>query len=190
MSRLGAFFGCDYEGRGCRLGNEVSIEEFVATRGQALVRFAFALCAGDAHRAEDLVQAALAKVLRRWDRICSGGQPEAYLRRVIVTEHVSWRRRRSSTETPVAGLPDRITGDVYAAVDAQDAAWRLLSELPPRQRAVLVLRYLEDWPDAAIAQALGCSEVTVRSQAARGLHKLRDRLGEGWTVPVGSDGHA
>lgn len=172
------------------MGDEVSIEEFVAARGHALVRFAYVLCAGDAQRAEDLAQAALAKVLRRWDRICAGGQPEAYLQRVIVTENVTWRRRRSSFETPTEVLPEPTAVDAYSMVDAQDAAWRMLRELPPRQRAVLVLRYLEDWQDGAIAQALGCSEVTIRTQAARALQKLRDNLGEDWTVPVGGEGRA
>ncbi len=169
---------------------EVSIEEFVAARGPALVWFAFVLCAGDPQRAEDLVQAALAKVLRRWDRICAGGQPEAYLQCVIVTENVSWRRRRSASERPTDVLPESATVDAYTVVDAQDAAWRMLRDLPARQRAVLVLRYLEDWQDAAIAQALGCSEVTVRTQAARALQKLRAKLGEEWTVTAGSEDHA
>lgn len=172
------------------MGSDISIEEFVAARGQALVRFAYVLCAGDAQRAEDLVQAALAKVLRRWDRICAGGQPEAYLQRVIVTENVSWWRRRSSSETPTDALPEPVAADDYSLIDAQDAAWRLLRDLPPKQRTVLVLRYLEDWPDDAIAQALGCAAVTVRSQAARALQTLRTTLGVEWTVRVGDDEHA
>jgi RNA polymerase sigma-70 factor (sigma-E family) len=171
-----------------RVGDEIPLEEFVAARGQALVRFAFVLSAGDSHRAEDLVQTALTKVLRRWERICAGGQPEAYLRRVIVTEFVSWRRRRSSSEVPSSALPDKASRDPYAEVDAHEAAWQMLGALPPRQRAVLVLRYLEDWDDLAIAQALGCSEVTVRTQAARALRKLRNTLGEEWNMPVGSEG--
>jgi RNA polymerase sigma factor (sigma-70 family) len=107
-----------------------------------------------------------------------------------VTENLSWRRRRSASETPVDVLPEQAAVNAYSEVDAQDAAWWLLRDLPPRQRAVLVLRYLEDWQDGTIAQALGCSEVTVRSQAARALQKLRDSLGEDWTVSVGGEGHA
>ncbi|HMC71322.1 MAG TPA: SigE family RNA polymerase sigma factor [Mycobacteriales bacterium] len=161
-------------------GTELPFEQFVATRSQALVRFAYVLCGGDSHRAEDLVQAALTKVWRRWERIASGGQPEAYLRRVIVTEEISWRRRRASSERVTAQLPDHAgVADIADEVGAADAVWRRVAALPAGQRAVLVLRYLEDWPDAEIAAVLGCSEGTVRSQAARGLAHLR-RL----TVPI------
>lgn len=149
-------------------------EQFVATRSQSLVRFAFVLCGGDAHRAEDLVQAALAKVWRRWARIVDGGHPEAYLRRVIVNQELSWRRRRASTEAVTAFVPERgQVADVADQVGAADSVWRALAVLPTRQRTVLVLRYLEDWPDAEIAALLGCAEATVRSQAARGLARLR-----------------
>lgn len=171
---------------------EPSLEGFVTARGPALVRFAYVLTGGDAHRAEDLVQSALAKVIGRWARICRGGHPEAYLRRVVVNEELSWRRRRSATEQVVATPPDRGAGvDQHAAVDGRDLAWRLLAGLPRRQRAVLVLRYLEDWPDAEIAVALRCSEATVRSQASRALAGLRRDLGAA-RVPqaVRGDEHA
>jgi len=153
--------------------SEPSLETFVAARGQALVRFAFVLCGGDGYRAEDLVQASLAKVWRRWGQICSRGNPEAYLRRVIVTEELTWRRRRWSSERVTDAVPDLAGTDATENIDAADAAWRTVATLPKGQRAVLVLRYLADWSDEAIAAQLGCSEATVRSQASRGLAELR-----------------
>jgi RNA polymerase sigma-70 factor (sigma-E family) len=150
-----------------------SIEEFVAARGDALLRFALML-SGDAHRAEDLVQSALARAYLRWNRIADLDAPEAYLKRMVVNEHLRWRARRSSREVPVQSTgSDVAAGDNANAHAERDAAWELLRTLPRRQRAVLVLRYYEDLPDADIASLLGCRESTVRSQAARGLAALR-----------------
>jgi len=150
-----------------------SIEEFVAARGDALLRFALML-SGDAHRAEDLVQSALARAYPRWQRIADMDAPEAYLKRIVVNEHLRWRARRASRELPVAAPGRDPVGIDTAGVHAErDAAWALLRTLPRRQRAVLVLRYYEDLPDADIASLLGCRESTVRSQAARGLAALR-----------------
>jgi len=154
------------------------------------VQFAYVLTGGDVHTAQDLVQRALAKVWRRWPTVSRGGNPEVYLRRVIVSEDASWHRRRASTESIRACVPDQMDADRFTAVDAEDAAWRLLAALPRRQRAVLVLRYLEDWPDRQIAEALGCSEATVRSQASRALAALRARLADDATAQqVRSDRH-
>jgi len=167
---------------------EPSMEAFAAARGEALVRFAFVLC-GDSESAKDLAQSAFAKVMRRWPAIVHGGNPEAYMRRVIVTEHVSshrrpWRRERATEQLPES----RAHPDATGLVDDRDAAWRLLASLPRRQRAVLVLRYLEDWSDAQIGAALACSEVTVRSQASRALATLRGQLnrpGQPWLEHTG-----
>lgn len=147
----------------------------MAARGQALVSFAFVLTGGDRYRAEDLVQSAIAKVMRRWSQISGGGNAEAYLRRAIVSEDLSWHRRRSSREDPTERLPER--GVLPSTdLDERDAVLRLLATLPRRQRAVLVLRYLEDYSDAQIAECLGCSQPTVRSQATRALAHLRAEL--------------
>jgi RNA polymerase sigma-70 factor (sigma-E family) len=159
-----------------------SIEEFVAVRGDALLRFALMLC-GNRHRAEDLVQTVLARAYPRWRRIATMAAPEAYLKRMLVNEQLRWRARRASREVPTAapstGPEGTDTASAHAARDAagayaeRDAAWALLRTLPRRQRAVLVLRYYEDLSDADIAFVLGCRESTVRSQAARGLAALR-----------------
>jgi RNA polymerase sigma-70 factor (sigma-E family) len=155
----------------------VELDELVATRGQALLRFAYLLC-GDAHLAEDLVQTVLARAYAKWSRVGGSERLEPYVKRMIVNEHLSWRRRRSSgevvTEAPGdSARPDTARPDGADAVADRDAVWRLLATLPPRQRAVLVLRYYEDLPDAAIAEALGCAESAVRSYASRGLAALR-----------------
>lgn len=137
-------------------------------RGPALVRFAHAL-SGDRQLAEDLVQEVLVKAHPRWSRIT---EPEAYLRRALSRELISWRRRRSASEQP-AEIPEPAGESEDAAVVEHDAVWRLLAGLPFRQRAVLVLRYWEALPDREIAELLRCSEGTVRSSAARAFAALR-----------------
>ena len=149
----------------------VGFDEFAAARGDALLRFAFLLC-GDRHLAEDLVQSVLARAFATWSRVSAHDRVEAYVRKMVVNEHLSWRRRLSSGEVAVAEPADRAAAGRDAFAD-RDAAWRLLATLPRRQRAVLVLRYYEDLSDAAIAEALGCAESTVRAHAARALATLR-----------------
>lgn len=150
----------------------MDFDTLVAARGDALLRFAYVLC-GDAHLAEDLVQTVLARAYAKWSRVSASERVEPYVKRMIVNEHLSWRRRRSSGEVAVAEAPDRAGGDGVQAYADRDAMWRLLATLPRRQRAVLVLRYYEDLPDAAIAETLGCAESTVRAYAARALAALR-----------------
>jgi RNA polymerase sigma-70 factor (sigma-E family) len=155
-----------------------TIEEFVAARGEALLRVAVMLT-GDRQAAEDLVQVVLAKAYPRWARISTMGRPEAYLRRILVHEQLRRGRRRWRREVPtgaMADAPPAIVADGADARASRDAAWRLLARLPPRQRAVLVLRYYEDLPDTEIAAILGCRTGTVRSQAARALATLRAAL--------------
>jgi RNA polymerase sigma-70 factor (sigma-E family) len=151
----------------------VTFEEFVIERGEALRRFALMLC-GDRHSAEDLVQAVLAKAYTRWSRISAMQRPEAYVKTVLVNQHLRWWRRRS--EVPVAALAEAEVADGASAYASRDAAWDLLGRLPRRQRAVLVLRYYEDLADTDIAAILGCAPATVRSQAARALATLRAAL--------------
>ncbi|HEU0130654.1 MAG TPA: SigE family RNA polymerase sigma factor [Mycobacteriales bacterium] len=150
----------------------MELDELVAARGDALLRFAYLLC-GDAYLAEDLVQTVLARAYAKWRRVAAADRPEAYLKKMIVNEHLSWRRRRSSGEVVTAAVGDSAVAARDDAVADRDAVWRLLATLPRRQRAVLVLRYYEDLDDAAVAAALGCSESTVRSYASRGLAALR-----------------
>lgn len=154
---------------------EIDFERFVGARTAALLRLAY-LLTGEAHAAEDLVQDALIRAHRRWDRVAHAGNPDAYLRRIVVNEHLSWRRRRASRELAVApgDLAADVTADGQESLADRDLVWRLLHRLPARQRAVLVLRYYEDLPDEEIAGLLGCARGTVRSLAARAFGGLRE----------------
>jgi RNA polymerase sigma-70 factor (sigma-E family) len=149
---------------------------FVAERTHALFRTAYAL-AGNQHAAEDLLQSALARLVLYWPRITT--DPEAYVRRIIYREHVSlWRRMWWRRETAVAEPPEPAGG---GSDPAGDSVQRLvlrdaLLRLPPRQRAVVVLRYLEDRSEQEVAEILGCTPGTVGSQASRALAKLRGVL--------------
>lgn len=150
----------------------MDFDAFVLSRGAALVRFAHALN-GDRQHAEDVVQTVLARVHGRWGRVRKMAEPEAYVKRMIVNEHLSWRRRRSNQEVSGQAVTAVPSDDATAALAERDRVWRQLAALPARQRAVLVLRYYEDLPDRDIAAVLGCPESTVRSHAARGLAQLR-----------------
>jgi RNA polymerase sigma-70 factor (sigma-E family) len=157
-----------------RAADESAFEQFVAVRSDDLMRLAVLLAADRGH-AEDLVQTALVKAYRRWGRI-SHDDPYPYVRRVLVNSAASWRRRRATQE--IVDLPSH---DRPGPDDTDDVAERYrmddaLAQLPPRMRAVLVLRYAEDLSEAAAAEALGISIATVKSQTARGLARLRDVL--------------
>lgn len=148
--------------------------EFVLSRQAALLRTAY-LLTGHAQDAEDLVQAALVKVVPQWRRISDN--PEPYVRRVMVNENVSrWRRRRwreqSTDELPEVLAQDPDQAELLAVRSA-------LAALAPRQRAVLVLRYYEGLSEAEIASTLGIAPGTVKSQARDGLARLRAVLPEG-----------
>jgi RNA polymerase sigma-70 factor (sigma-E family) len=149
----------------------VGFDDFVTRRGPALLRFAYALTS-DTGLAEDIVQQALIKAHRRWSTVANAEHPEAYVRRAVLNEYLSFRRRRSSTEV-VGSVPDRARHDVTDELAARDLMWRALARLPGRQRSVLVLRYYEGLPDGEIAALLGCREGTVRSLAARAFAILR-----------------
>jgi RNA polymerase sigma-70 factor (sigma-E family) len=151
-----------------------TFEAYVAARGAALLRFA-ALLTGDRHRAEDLVQDALAKAYLRWGRIRRADQPDVYVRRVLVNGSRAFWRRSTNHELPVDRTADRAApGDVSAESAERDAVRRMIAQLPHRQRAVLVLRYYEDLDDATIAEILECSPATVRTHAMRALQRLRE----------------
>lgn len=149
--------------------------DVVAEHGRALVRVAYLLC-HDTGRAEDLAQEALMKAHARWQRHGAPEHPGAYLRRIVVTEYLGWRRRRAASEWVGIDADDvpADPADAVAAVDARDLAWRLMASLPAKQRAVLVLRYYEGLPDREIATLVGVGEATVRSLASRAFAALRE----------------
>lgn len=164
----------------------MDFEEFVIARGAALLRLATMLT-GDPHSARDLVQSALATCLRHWSRVEAARYPDAYVRQVLVREHLTRRRLRSSQEAvvsdqvlaadrtarPAFGVGASAAQDPGDTVSSREAAWQLLARLPRRQRTVLALRYFEDLSDAEIATVMACSQATVRSNAARALATLR-----------------
>jgi len=147
--------------------DEASFDAFVAARGRALWRSAYLLTA-DRHTAEDLVQSTLVEAWRRWGRIGGMEHAEAYVRRVMVTTHLRWWRRKRVPESP-GELPERGADDQLPPTDLL----RALAALPPAQRAVVVLRYFDDRTEAQVAALLGCSVGTVKSHHARALARLR-----------------
>jgi RNA polymerase sigma-70 factor (sigma-E family) len=150
---------------------------FVRDRGDHHLRLAM-LLTGDWHTAEDLVQASLAKLYRAWPRLDTSADPDAYLRRIIVNTRRSWWRARWRRETPSDTLPDISDGGDAADRHALSALVRhALARLPRQQRAVLVLRYYADLPEAEVARLLGCSAGSVKTHAHRGLRALREQLG-------------
>lgn len=133
------------------------------------------LLTGHPADAEDLLQTALVKLMRVWDRVSASGDPDAYLRTIIVNTHASRWRRAWKGERATEVLPD--SGfDPYPASDERDQLRRALQQLSKGERAVVVLRHVEDLPEAEVARLLGCSTGTVKSQASRGLAKLRAAL--------------
>lgn len=151
--------------------DEVDVEAFVQARGPALQRTAY-LLTGDWALAEDLLQTSLAKSYLAWGRI-RHVDPEGYVRKVMVNTHASWWRRRWRGERPTEQLPDTPRPDGTAAVDDRLALAVALRRLPPRQRAVIVLRYYNDLTEAATAEVLGCAVGTVKSQTNKALASLR-----------------
>jgi RNA polymerase sigma-70 factor (sigma-E family) len=152
------------------------LRDFVRVAWPRLLRTAWLLC-GDRHEAEDLVQTALVKVVRAWPRIERKDDPFVYARAVLANTAASrWRRRRRYDELTAGRRDPAPAPDPATEVVLRDAVWRALDTLPPRTRAVLVLRYFEDLTEAQTAGTLGCSVGAVKSQASRGLSRLRARL--------------
>lgn len=162
----------------------MTFEEYVLARGSALLRLAYVLTR-DAHAAEDLTQAALADSWRHWRRVERAGDPDAYVRKILVNRHLSQRRRRWWREQPVepastllhpSGHPTDPTADPVGMLTSDEATREILDTLPPRARTILVLRYYLDLDDTAIANQLGLSASTVRATASRALATLRTAL--------------
>jgi RNA polymerase sigma-70 factor (sigma-E family) len=152
----------------------MTFEEWATGRLGAMLRFA-AVLTGDRALAEDVVQEALIRAHRRWEAIARLDRPEAYIRKMVVNEYLSWRRRSWRLVPAGAGTD---AGGQLAPDHAADHAERTailaeLARLPARQRAVLVLRYYEGLSDTEIAEVFGCTPGTVRGYASRGLAALR-----------------
>ncbi|WP_018638644.1 SigE family RNA polymerase sigma factor [Parafrankia elaeagni] len=148
-----------------------SFEGFVVSSGDRLLRTAI-LLTGNRHAAEDLLQGALERTYRRWEaeKIIL---PEAYVRRVMVNAASRWRRARQIREESLDAAAERVGVEGVPDLALRDQVLRALQELPKRQRAVVVLRYFDDLPEAAVAEILGCSVGSVKSHASRALARLR-----------------
>jgi RNA polymerase sigma-70 factor (sigma-E family) len=155
---------------------DARLGDYVRGQWPALVRYATALC-GDPTEAEELVQSALVRVAVRWPFVRDKDNPDGYVRRAIANGYLTTWRRLRSRETSVPEVPETATtADASTGVDDVMTVRRALAGLPPRQRAVLVLRYLEDRSEQETAELLGCSVGTVKSQASKALAKLRGAL--------------
>lgn len=153
-------------------GGDDSFERFVRARWPALVRSAYLLSL-DEGRAEDLVQVALVKLWPHWERV-RDENPDGYVRRILVTTAVSAGRRRWAREYPGRVEPPGSVDDPSGGIAEKDLLGRALAGLPIRQRAVIVLRYGEDLSEREVAELMGCSVGSVKSQASRGLRRLRE----------------
>jgi RNA polymerase sigma-70 factor (sigma-E family) len=176
--------------------DEASYREFVVARRRALLRTAFLLC-GDWHLAEDLVQETLAKLYVSWRRVQRRDEVDAYARKALVNAYIDnrrrpWRREQVTDSSDISsdGRPDEPSnrfahahsGPAGDPAHMADPGLRrqlvnMLAEVPPRQRAALVLRFWEDLSVEQVASIMNCSQGNVKSQTARGLERLRGLLG-------------
>lgn len=150
-----------------RADGRESFEAWAQARQQAMVRSAY-LLTGDFHRAEDLVQEALIRAAQRWD-VLEHGNPDAWARTVIYRQHISWWRR-TRREWTVDRLPEAATPPT---ADSELVIHTAFTRLPPRQRAVMILRYVEDLSVADTAATLGVTEGTVKKQTSLAVERLR-----------------
>ena len=159
--------------------HEREFREFVAARSAGLLRTAYFLTGGDIHDAQDLLQTALIATARHWSRITKREQPEAYVRQALARHQINrWRSRARRPETLVSAPPEQPgAGDDHARVELRQGLLSALRALPPRQRAVVVLRYYEDRSEAEVAALLHIAVGTVRSQTAKALANLRAAYG-------------
>jgi RNA polymerase sigma-70 factor (sigma-E family) len=167
--------------------DDESFDAFVAARAAVLVRVARGLLRDPQH-AEDVVQDVLVKVHQHWDRILRQDSPDAYVRRMLVNASISFWRRAARREISFGrhDLLDAVSPDVTGGLDERDVMLALLRRLPPKQRAVLVLRHYEGLADDEIAAVVGCAVTTVRSNIHRGLASLRRMLAEAGPPPYPS----
>lgn len=158
-----------------------SFEEYARARWSALVRTAH-LLTGDVAAAEDLAQATLVKAYPRWTKIARTSSPESYVRKMLLNEFLGARRKRLRRERMAHLVADDDGAPQPDPAERLDL-WQHVMDLPPKQRAVLVLRYYEDLTEAEIARVMGISAGTVKSQASDALKKLRSHYDPTTEVP-------
>lgn len=163
--------------------DEERFTEFVRASSASLFRTAY-LMTGDYQRAEDVLQSALVRVYQRWHRVASMAEPEAYARKVVVSQAASWWRKRSSHESPLVLRDEPSWDGRLEDVPEHERVWQAVLSLPRRQRAVTVLRYYEDMSEARIAETLGMAPGTVKSHSHAAGRRLAELLGEPTAVPA------
>ena len=151
--------------------------DFVRVHSTTLFRTAY-LMTGDHQRAEDLLQTTLVRVYQRWTKVDAMERPVAYARKILVHLAVSWWRKRSSHEAPLMPRDEPSRADRADEVAEHERVWRAVLSLPPRQRAVTVLRYYEDLSEADIAETLGMAPGTVKSHSHAATRRLAELLAE------------
>ena len=151
---------------------EREFREFAEARQGQLRRSAYLLC-GDWHQAQDLTQTTLMKLYASWGRVRRDGNVEAYARTILTRAFIDQYRKRSWREEPTEDVPEPLSAEPPVTPELRLVMQAALMELPPRYRAVLVLRFWEDWSVEQTAEALRVTPGTVKSQSARGLVRLR-----------------
>jgi RNA polymerase sigma-70 factor (sigma-E family) len=168
--------GVDVGASWTRSARDVEFERYMVARQPSLLRTAY-LLTGDRHSTEDLVQTSLAKLYLSWDKVQRRELVAGYVRRIMVNEHNSlWRRAWKRREVSTDVVPDHAGVDDRHDHGERTALWEFVQTLPRRQRAVVVLRYYEDLGETEVADILGVSVGTVKSQSSRALAALRERV--------------
>lgn len=172
-----------------RAQDEAEFTELVAALTHKVHRMGYAVC-GDLQLAEDAVQSALVSAYRTWPRVRDAGSPEAYMRKMVLNQLLSWRRRKSWAGT--TALSGRAAEPAQASheddVVEHHLVWSAVGGLPPRQRAVIVLRYYEGLSETEISETLGIRPGTVKSQSSAAIAHLRRALADTEpAVPAGDD---
>jgi RNA polymerase sigma-70 factor (sigma-E family) len=158
-------------------GGEGGYVEYVTARLPSLHRAAYLLCGGDAHRADDIVQVTITRLYRQWRRAGQADNLDAYVHRMLVHAFVDEKRRRWTRVRLVPAVLETGAGHPpVTGIEDRDALVTALRRLPPRQRAVVVMRFLLDRSIEDVAETLRCSTGTVKSQTSRGLAALREML--------------
>ncbi|HYN96384.1 MAG TPA: SigE family RNA polymerase sigma factor [Pilimelia sp.] len=160
--------------------------EYVTARGAPLRRLAFLLC-GDGHRADDIVQQTFVQLYVHWRRARTADHIDRYVRRMVLRAYLDERRRPWSRVRLFEAPPEPAPGPPAGDPDERAVLLAALAKVPPRQRAVVVLRFLYDLPVDEVAALLGCSPGTVKSQTAHGLTALRRLLGDGAPARAGRE---
>lgn len=172
-----------------RASDEERFTDFVRAYSSSLFRTAY-LMTGDYQRAEDILQTALVRIYQRWTRIDAMDRPLGYAQKVVVSQVVSWWRRRSSHESLLQPSDEPSWNGRVEDIAEHERVWQAVLSLPPRQRAVTVLRYYEDLTEAQIAETLGMAPGTVKSHGHAAARRLAELLGEPLGEPAIPAGEA